>query len=133
MICTGVRRVFNPLRDFRAGRPDLRHIALATLDQVRGRGVAARERRVMPVGRIQEGIVPRRLERSSVQRLRAFRRGVNSALCCEPVGNRRFRTDDLLDISQIAGIGLNTLGAIWIGQHWATLRDRPGSWRATRW
>jgi hypothetical protein len=26
-------------------------------------------------------------------------------------------------ISQIAGIGLNTLGAIWIGQHWATDRS----------
>jgi hypothetical protein len=23
-------------------------------------------------------------------------------------------------ISQIAGIGLNTLGVIWIGQHWPT-------------
>jgi hypothetical protein len=26
-------------------------------------------------------------------------------------------------ISQIAGIGLNTLGVIWIGQHWATTRE----------
>ena len=42
------------------------------------------------------------------------------------------RSLNLEAISQIAGIGLNTLGAIWRGQHWATSRELFRFPRTTR-